>query len=356
MASQSRLTTLKVAAHDFVEILFGAREVADSLKIGVVPFSQFVNVGDDKANSGWIDTTGANQLSKENFTGSSWHNWRAWQAIRNRSWTGCVESRVGNMSVDDVTPDAGNGNTLFPPAFYPDEPGDNTHRTYFKVGGQQNYYYNSYLNDSRTNSLPSRQEHYNKYNNATVTTKSRGPGIGCNIQPVQALTNVKSPVLNTINNMKADGYTHVAEGVGWGLRVISPGVPFTEGAEYSNKDITKAMVLLTDGENTFNTETNHNRSTYTGYSFLHQTRVGSARYWIAIDRQNHLLTRACDNVKDAGIVSYAFAYNVASATARDLIKNCASDPEKYFNPTSNQALIDNFKQIADELRKLHLSQ
>jgi hypothetical protein len=36
-------------------------------------------------------------------------------------------------------------------------------------------------------------------------------------------------VLNTIRNMKADGYTHVAEGVGWGLRVLSPGEPFTEG-------------------------------------------------------------------------------------------------------------------------------
>jgi hypothetical protein len=58
-------------------------------------------------------------------------------------------------------------------------------------------------------------------------------------------------VLETIRNMRADGYTHVAEGVGWGLRVLSPGEPFTEGVSYDNQDITKAMVLLTDGENTF---------------------------------------------------------------------------------------------------------
>ena len=356
MASQSRLSTLKVAAHDFVEILFGPREVADTLKIGVVPFSQFVNVGPDKSNAYWLDTNGANQLSRENFSGSSWHNWRAWQAIRNRDWTGCVESRIGNMSVDDVVPNSGNANTLFPPAFYPDEPGDDTYRAYFKVGGQNNYYYNSYLKDSRTNSMSSRQEHYNKYNNATVKSRSRGPDKGCNIQPIQALTNVKSPILNTINNMKADGYTHVAEGVGWGLRVISPGEPFTEGVEYSDEDITKAMVLLTDGENTFNSESNHNRSTYTAYSFLQQTRVGSANYWTAIGRQNQKLARACDNVKAAGIVSYSFAYNVPSATQRNLIKNCASDPEKYFDPPSNAALVQNFQQIADELRKLHLSQ
>lgn len=356
MGSQSRLSTLKVAAHDFVEILFGPREVADTLKIGVVPFSQFVNVGPDKSDQFWIDKTGANQLSRENFSSSSWHNWRAWQAIRNRSWTGCVESRAGNRSVDDDIPTAGNGNTLFPPAFAPDEPGDDTYRAYFQVGGKRNYYYNSYLRDSRTNSLTQRQEHYNKYNNARVRTRSRGPEEGCNIQPIQELTNVKSPVLNTIKNMKADGYTHVAEGVGWGLRVISPGEPFTEGVAYSEEDITKAMVLLTDGENTFNSETNHNRSTYTAYSFLHQTRVGSANYWTAISKQNALLARACNNVKAAGIVSYSFAYNVPSATQRNLIKNCASDPEKYFDPPSNAALVKNFQQIADELRKLHLSQ
>ncbi len=355
MASQSRLSTLKVAANDFVEILFGDREVADTLKIGVVPFSQFVNVGEDKADSFWIDTTGANQLSRENFQGASFHNWRAWEAIQNRSWPGCVESRVGNMSVDDVTPDTNNANTLFPPAFAPDEPGPDANRTYFQVGGQRNYYYNSYLEDSRTGDLTRRQEHYGKYFNARVNSRTRGPGAGCNIQPIQELTNVKQPVLDTIKNMKADGYTHVAEGVGWGLRVISNAEPFTEGAPYDNKEITKAMVLLTDGENTFNSERNHNRSTYTSYSFLHQTRVGSANYVIAVQRQDQLLKRACNNVKDVGIVSYAFAYNVPSATQRDLIKGCASDPEKYFDPPSNAALVKNFQQIADELRKLHLS-
>ncbi len=355
MGQQSRLSTLKVAANDFVEILFGPRDVADTLKVAVVPFSQFVNVGSDKSDKFWIDKTGANQLSRENFSGSSWNNWRAWEAIQNRSWTGCVETRVGNRSVDDDLPVANNGNTLFPPAFAPDEPGDDSSKTYFKVGNKKNYYYNSYLDDSRTNSLTSRQEDYNKYTNASVTSTSRGPDKGCNIQPIQALTNVKAPVLATINAMKADGYTHVAEGVAWGLRVLSPGEPFTEGVAYSDKDITKAMVLLTDGENTFNTQDNHNRSTYTAYSYLHQTRVGSANYSTAINKQNQLLGRACDNVKAVGIVSYAFAYNVPSATQRNLIKNCASDPEKYFDPPTNAALVENFQQIADELRKLHLS-
>ena len=179
---------------------------------------------------------------------------------------------------------------------------------------------------------------------------------GCNIQPIQALTSKKAPVLNTIKNMKADGYTHVAEGVGWGLRVLSPTEPFTEGAAWEDDNVKKVMVLLTDGENTFDTENNHNGSTYTAYGFLDQARLGSSNYWTAITAQNNLLNDACNNVKAKDVVVYSFAYNVPSATQRTLIKNCASSPEKYFDPPSNQALVRNFQQIADELRRLHLSQ
>jgi len=357
MGNQSRLSTLKVAARDFVNILFGPRATAETLKIAVVPFSQFVNVGANKATEDWIDKSGLNPYSSVNFTSAGWHNWKAWQEISNRSWTGCVESRAGALSVDDTPPDIGNGVTLFPPAFTPDEPGISTSTADFEVGGSTIYRYrNSYLADSNTSSLDQRQRHEGKYQSASVSTTSRGPQRGCNVQPILALNNVKQPVLDTLNNMSASGYTHVAEGVGWGLRVLSSGAPFTEGVPYSDDKITKAMVLLTDGENTFDTESNHNTSTYTAYGYLAQARLGSSNYSTAIAAQNTLLQLACNNVKAQDIVVYSFAYNVPSATQRDLIKNCATSPEKYFDPPTNEALVDSFQQIADELRQLHLSQ
>lgn len=357
MGNQSRLSTLKVAARDFVNILFGPRETADTLKIAVVPFSQFVNVGPDKADRDWLDKAGLNPYSRVNFASGSWHNWQAWNEITNRSWSGCVESRIGALSVDDTPPDTGNGITLFPPAFAPDEPGNNTSSADFAVGPDTIYRYkNSYLADSQTSSLDQRQRHEAKYQSASVSTTSRGPDRGCDVQPILALSNVKQPVLDTLNNMSAGGYTHVAEGIGWGLRVLSPDAPFTEGVPYSDDEITKAMVLLTDGENTFNTESNHNISTYTAYGYLSQARLGSSNYSTAIAAQNTLLQQACNNVKAQDIVVYSFAYNVPSATQRNLIKNCATSPEKYFDPPTNAALVASFQQIADELRKLHLSE
>ena len=67
-----------------------------------------------------------------------------------------------------------------------------------------------------------------------------------------------------------------------------------------------------------------------------------ANYWTAVRKQNRIAgqsLRQCQKML-ADVVSYSFAYNVPSATQRNLIKNCASDPEKYFDPPSNAALVD----------------
>jgi Flp pilus assembly protein TadG len=368
MAKEQRLSTLKVAANDFVEILFGPRETASTLKVGVVPFSQFVNVGPQMSNKVWLDTDGRNELSQQNFKQAGWHNWLAWEYVTRRSpkhtWAGCVEAREGALAVSDTPPDPNLPDTLFPPAFAPDEPGKvaenqscyDENEMKSDCGWRTKYrYYNTYMTDTGANGdLDDMQRDTTKYRRNRANPKSRGPNKGCNIQPIQALTNEKAPVLQTIKNMKADGYTHVAEGVGWGLRVLSPGEPFTEGRPY-NDETKKAMVLLTDGENTFESRSNHNKSTYTAYGYLNQERLGSSNYWTAVKQQNSLLQQACENVKAEEITVYSFAYNVPSATQRQLIKNCATSPEKYFDPPSNEALVKSFQQVADELRRLHLS-
>jgi hypothetical protein len=97
MAKEQRLSTLKVAATDFVEILFGPRETATTLKVAVVPFSQFVNVGPQMSNKVWLDTDGRNELSQANFKQAGWHNWQAWENVTRRSpkhtWRAATFSR-----------------------------------------------------------------------------------------------------------------------------------------------------------------------------------------------------------------------------------------------------------------------
>jgi Flp pilus assembly protein TadG len=373
MGQMNRLTTLKEAATDFVNVLYNGKDEIAGLKIGVVPFSQFVNVGPDKADAEWLDTGGLNPQSKVNFLDPDWHNWKAWQAVNGKqntiSWPGCVESRLGAMSIDDTTPTLDDPATLFSPAFAPDEPGNRSDspachlwegtRSDCSNRSGKAVYNNNYMTDSKQDgfSLDVRQRDVGKYGNNRASTGSRGPGKGCNIQPIQALTTKKAPVLDTINNMKADGYTHVAEGVGWGLRVLSPTEPFTEGAAWEDDNVKKVMVLLTDGENTFNVSegANHNGSSYTAYGFLNQGRLGTTDYWQAVAAQNSMLTDACTLVKNKKVTLYTFSYNVTDPTQKALIKACATDAEKYYEPKTDQALVTNFNEIGDEIRRLHLS-
>ncbi len=349
MNNYGRLGALKEAATHLTNILFGDKQSSETLKIGIVPFSSAVNVGSEYASANWIDKTGAAAYSKLNFKSSTWHNWKAWNKISNRSWTGCVEARQGSLAVDDTPPTT--GDTLFTPFFAPDEPGNSQSTS--EVNGNQ--YRNSYLPDSKTNSLDNRQRHQGKYKNATVSTTSRGPDRGCSVQPLTPLTGTKQTILDAIGSMVASGYTHIPEGIGWGLRVISPGEPFTEGTEFNNPKIPKVMIMLTDGENTFDSESNHNDSTYTAYGYLDQARLGSSNYSSAIGAMNNLTAEACNNVKNAGVTVYSFAYQVYDTTAKNIMRNCASDPEKFFDPPSNTQLVQYFEQIADELRGLYLS-
>ncbi len=196
--------------------------------------------------------------------------------------------------------------------------------------------------------------------------------------PIQPLTSKKAPVLATIDAMVADGYTHIAEGVAWAQRVLSPEAPFQE-SEGSSKDVTKVMILLSDGGNTFETrKKNHNLSTYTAYGFLRQAKqrlvtnadfsdgqisaqLDPGAFTIdAINRQNQLLLDACTNAKNTGTIIYTFAYHVTDTW---LLEQCASTGETkvgtgpyFYKATSNLQLMEDFEYLANELRPPYLNQ
>jgi Flp pilus assembly protein TadG len=250
MGSGGKITALKSASKELVNILFGDQTNPDYLKIGLVPFSAAVNVGTQYLNSGWIDTTGASSVNGLNFSNGR-HAMQIFNTLTNKSWNGCVEARPMPMDVDDTPPSAGNPDTLWVPYFAPDEP-DN--------GWDYGYSYNNnYLSDGTTNSnLQIRQARYQKYTNKSVW--GDGPHYNCKIQPITPLTNDKQDILDAIDDMVATGNTNISFGMAWGWRVVSPTEPFTEGTAYNDKKFRKAIILLTDGDNVIGQKNNHNKS------------------------------------------------------------------------------------------------
>ena len=362
MANNNRLTTLKAAAKDFTTILFGDRAASETLKIGIVPFSGGVNVGPQNASKPWIDKTGVTSISRMNFNTAGWHNWRAWQTITNRPWNGCVEARAGALAFNDTPPTT--GETLFAPYFAPDEPGSATTAsvTLKNSANQNQTYHNSWRTDAPNTGVDMdvRQRSPAKYTTTTLSSGFAGPAWNCQIAPITPLTGAKSTIINAIDAMVANGPTVIPEGLAWGLRVLSPQEPFTEGEAFANtRNVRKALILLTDGENDVGSGgsalPNHNRTWYNAFGYLPQNRLGTTSFSTFHSTLDTRTTEVCNLVKSQNVIVYSFSYGVTNTRAKNLIRACASGDDKYFDPPTNAALVERFNEIANELRNLYLS-
>ncbi len=348
MGSYGKLSALKTAADDLVDILYGPETSSENLKIGLVPFAAAVNVGTDYEDSGWIDTTGASSVNGLNFRNGK-HAMQIYGFLTNKSWNGCVEARPSPYDIQDTTPDPSLGDTLWVPYFAPDEP-DN--------GNDYGYYYpTNYLNDNTTNNdLQIRQSKNNKYK---TNVYSSGPHTNCSTKPITPLTGTKVTVTDAISAMNSTGTTNIPFGMAWGWRVISPTEPFTEGSPYDDEKFQKVIILLTDGENYIGSYNNHNKSYYNGYGYVKDGRLGTTSASAALTELNERTAEVCENIKDENpdkpIIIYTITFQLYDDDIKDIMRNCASDPEKFFDSPSNSVLKQNFQTIANELSELRIS-
>ncbi|SFZ86165.1 Flp pilus assembly protein TadG [Devosia enhydra] len=149
MNQQSRMSNLKQAANNAADILFSNEDSQPNVFVGVVPFTEFVNVGTTNRNASWIDQTGTSPLSRVNFDSDD-NSATAFAGPVNRfdlysrvgaTWRGCVEARPSPHDVSDTPPDINSPETLFVASFAPDEPDTRDNRGRDVFG-------NNYLSDT----------------------------------------------------------------------------------------------------------------------------------------------------------------------------------------------------------------
>lgn len=157
--------------------------------------------------------------------------------------------------------------------------------------------------------------------------------------PLHPLSTNKAAMLAAIQAMTASGNTYIPSGLAWGWRLLSNAAPFSEGityAELAQREGMKALILLTDGENT-------RAPSYPAHTSADRTLADS------------LTSQLCTAVKADGIVVYTIAFNVTDALIRDLLKQCGTTPAHFFEPDNATELADAFADIAASLRNLSLS-
>jgi hypothetical protein len=64
----------------------------------------------------------------------------------------------------------------------------------------------------------------------------------------------------------------------------------------------------------------------------------------------------CASVKADNIEVYTVLFEEPSPVIKDLMRNCASAPDKFFDATSNAALITSFEDIGRKLADVRLVQ
>ena len=155
------------------------------------------------------------------------------------------------------------------------------------------------------------------------SSRSDYPAATCetgSLAQLQPLTNDFRALRDTVDAMRPSGYTNITIGMAWGLASLSRGEPLAEAEPYDTRNLTKYMVVLTDGDNTRNRFTADERE---------------------IDARTRL---ACREVKDKGVK--LFTIRVVEGN-RQLLRDCASTTEhvsrgqhRERNPTDVPAHIE----------------
>lgn len=361
MGSSGKMDAMKSAAKAMVNDLFGKQSVSDTLDISVVPFAAAVNVGTDKKDAHWIDRNAKSSVSQEDFgtKDNAFDLFKELRSVRSSwDWQGCVRERVGAAYelTDAPSDQQTDPESLFAPYFAPDEPDSDNDDGY--------WYYNSYVDDDKCGERRSRdrtpqicQSYMGKYQRPTIDYSGGGPNDNCPPQAITELSNSKSTVTNAINALQPNGNTVIPAGLLWGWRVLSPEAPFTEAEPYDEKERVKAIVLLTDGQNDIGApQNNHNRSYYNAFGFAASGHLGSSSGYYAENELNDKTATVCNNIKAKGIMIYTIGFRINDSTTQNLLRNCATKPDMYYNSPSNSELAAVFSDIAQGLSELRIAQ
>jgi Flp pilus assembly protein TadG len=174
----------------------------------------------------------------------------------------------------------------------------------------------------------------NDVSDAAVTSSAatKYPGALCgsnNLKTIQTLTDDFTMLNDKVDSLAPSGNTNITIGMSWGMTILSSQEPFTEGVAPGTKDVTKAIVLMTDGDNTAN------RWTSTASQ---------------IDARTQL---ACQSAKNAKIVVYTIRLMEGNGT---LLSNCATSTEHYYNVENVADLVPAFQAIGERLSQLRISE
>lgn len=393
----ARMTALRTATKSLLDTLEATKSPTRQVRASLVPFVTAVNINGDGFDPAWIDMDGKSSTNGINFPlidGKRPNHMALFRQLglnggwNNTGWKGCVEARPGTYNISDAPPDPSKPDTLFVPYFAPDDPAPAT-KPSGSYGNSATGYNNSYLDDTIDKNKLKRPgvnvlgidlsgllggvvdallgadlETVAKYvasTNQIVTETGSAITVGPNRScptPVVPLTDDFDKLRKAASQMTEwnGSGTNVSEGLSWGMRVLSPGEPYTGGAPFRTAGVSKIVMLLTDGENVVYGASNQpTKSDYTSYGYLAGGRFGSDNQTTAARNVDGWTKSVCTQLKNQGVQIYTMVLQSDTAANRALYSACASDPSGYYAVNDPAKLPNVFQQIANKFSRLQLT-
>lgn len=163
--------------------------------------------------------------------------------------------------------------------------------------------------------------------------------------------NSRADLIEMIDRLDAGGNTGLDIATTWGARALDPawrgrlGGNFSERpVDYDDPSTIKALVVMTDGAATAQIR-NYWDSDDRRWRNYNLYSAGQARTNMAA---------ACDDAEGRGVAIYTIAFQLSGSTNRNLMRDCASRPENYFE-VEDMDIAAAFSAIAADLNALRLS-
>lgn len=294
---------LKRAANGLVEFLFENADDDGTLKIGVVPFSQYANVG--------LQYRGAPWLAVDDDS----------RRVEHRCWNRRDVISRTNCRTETTT-------------CYSDGVPRSCTRTVcdYEYGPTYLHCQDVTLTYQWRGCVGSRDT---PLNTVDASYETPVPGImnAYCASPLLPLSTSEDTIRETIRAMQTSGETYIQSGLVWAWRLLSGREPFSEGAETSDEAI-KFIVLMSDGANT-------RAPSYPAHDSRDTARAVS------------LMETTCENIKADDVRIITIAFEVMDTATQDLLRACATDG--YYEPSGVAELNKAFERIRSNLVRMRLT-
>lgn len=306
VSGKAKIQSMKEAAENLVDQIM----VHDGVKVGVMPFLHYVNIGTRYSGSPWLNVpapTSASTCSYPHATGCGWGPGscdgvpcQVWTCSnpgplvcqnQTRNWTGCIGVRREQYhgSIADAT----------------------------------SVRYSGFVSSWDTACGPS----------------------------LLPLTSDIDDVKDAIDDLYyvTAGQTYIPGGLLWGWNMLTPEAPMAEAdstATLEGNGGQRVMVLMTDGINTFSPQ---NRTGI--FTALHANSVYQNGTYT-----DGLTASLCTSIKQQGIIIYTVLFDVTDSAMEELMSDCATDSGKAFTVSTSAELTQAFSAIGVSLQKVRLTQ